>query len=108
MTLTMPAVAKRKPSTNPTFHLFSILIFILLSGSVPLKKVKYNTNLEHEYIQNFKMLQSSFTKCGVDKVSGGVVTDCCLERTTWTFCQKSSLTVRSTRQGMFLQKYLKY
>lgn len=41
---------------------------LLFPGSVPLKKVKFNTNLEHEYIQNFKMLQSSFSKCGVDKI----------------------------------------
>lgn len=33
-----------------------------------LKKIKLNTQLEHEYINNFKQLQSSFTKMGVDKV----------------------------------------
>ena len=32
------------------------------------KKVKYKTNLEHEYIQNFKLLQGSFKKMNVDKV----------------------------------------
>ena len=34
-----------------------------------LKKVKFKTNLEHEYIQNFKLLQGSFKKMNVDKVS---------------------------------------
>ena len=40
-----------------------------ISGCIPLKRVKFNTRLEHEYIQNFKLLQASFTKLGVDKVS---------------------------------------
>lgn len=37
-------------------------------GSVQLKRVKFRTNLEHEYIQNFKILQASFKKMNVDKV----------------------------------------
>nr|CAD7440364.1 unnamed protein product [Timema bartmani] len=41
---------------------------MLFPGSVVLKKVKFKTNLEHEYIQNFKILQSGFKKMGVDKV----------------------------------------
>ncbi|XP_018328463.1 microtubule-associated protein RP/EB family member 1 isoform X2 [Agrilus planipennis] len=41
---------------------------MLFPGSVQLKKVKFRTNLEHEYIQNFKVLQASFKKMGVDKV----------------------------------------
>ena len=32
------------------------------------KKVKFKTNLEHEYIQNFKLLQGCFKKLNVDKV----------------------------------------
>ena len=36
---------------------------------VQLKKVKFRTKLEHEYIQNFKVLQASFKKMTVDKVS---------------------------------------
>lgn len=40
-----------------------------LTGSVMLKKIKFNTKLEHEFIQNFKSLQASFQKMGVDKVS---------------------------------------
>ncbi len=35
---------------------------------MPLKRVKFNTNLEHEYIQNWKLLQTSFKKASVDKV----------------------------------------
>nr|XP_022903330.1 microtubule-associated protein RP/EB family member 1 isoform X1 [Onthophagus taurus]XP_022903331.1 microtubule-associated protein RP/EB family member 1 isoform X1 [Onthophagus taurus] len=41
---------------------------MLFPGSVPLKRVKFKTNLEHEYIQNFKVLQAGFKKMSVDKV----------------------------------------
>ena len=41
---------------------------MLFPGSVPMKRVKFRTNLEHEYIQNFKILQASFKKMSVDKV----------------------------------------
>ena len=34
-----------------------------------MRKVKLKTNLEHEYIQNFKILQAAFKKMHVDKVS---------------------------------------
>lgn len=40
---------------------------MLFPGSVQLKKVKFNTSLEHEHITNFKQLQNSFTKTGCDK-----------------------------------------
>jgi len=43
--------------------------FFEFSGSVPLKRVKFKTNLEHEYIQNFKLLQAAFKKMSVEKVS---------------------------------------
>lgn len=42
---------------------------MLFPGSVPMKRVKFRTNLEHEYIQNFKILQAAFKKMSVDKVS---------------------------------------
>lgn len=42
---------------------------MLFPGSVPLKRVKFKTNLEHEYIQNFKVLQAGFKKMGVEKVN---------------------------------------
>ncbi|XP_034027568.1 microtubule-associated protein RP/EB family member 1b [Thalassophryne amazonica] len=41
---------------------------MLFPNSVPLKKVKFAAKLEHEYIQNFKLLQFAFKKMGVDKI----------------------------------------
>lgn len=41
---------------------------MLFPGSLPLKKVKIQTQLEHEYIGNFKILQASFKRMNVDKV----------------------------------------
>ena len=38
------------------------------SGCISLKKVKFSTRLEHEYISNFKLLQNAFKKVGVEKV----------------------------------------
>ena len=32
-----------------------------------IKRIKFDTKLEHEYIQNFKLLQAAFTKLNVDK-----------------------------------------
>jgi RP/EB family microtubule-associated protein len=37
-------------------------------GSLPIKRVKFNAKLEHENIQNFKILQNSFRAVQVDKV----------------------------------------
>lgn len=45
---------------------------MLFPGSVALKKVKFQAKLEHEYIQNFKVLQAGFKRMGVDKVSWAV------------------------------------
>lgn len=42
---------------------------MLFPGCVPLKKVKFQAKLEHEFIHNFKILQAGFKKMGVDKVS---------------------------------------
>lgn len=33
-----------------------------------MKKVKFDTKLEHEYINNFKALQEGFKKLNVEKV----------------------------------------
>ncbi|XP_060930972.1 microtubule-associated protein RP/EB family member 1b [Limanda limanda] len=41
---------------------------MLFPNSVPLKKVKFGAKLEHEYIHNYKLLQVSFKKMGVDKI----------------------------------------
>merc|ERR1719446_1043915 len=44
---------------------------MLFPGTVPLKRVKYNSKLEHEYITNFKILQASFKKFFDANYSGG-------------------------------------
>merc|ERR1712223_226535 len=41
---------------------------MLFPNCVQLKKVKFNTKLEHEYIQNFKVLQAAFKRMTVDKI----------------------------------------
>jgi len=41
---------------------------MLFPGSVQVKKVKFNTKLEHEYLNNFKVLQTAFKKMSVDKI----------------------------------------
>ncbi|GAA48383.1 microtubule-associated protein RP/EB family [Clonorchis sinensis] len=40
---------------------------MLFPGTLVFKKVKFNTKLEHESINNFKVLQALFKKHGVDK-----------------------------------------
>ncbi|XP_065103033.1 microtubule-associated protein RP/EB family member 1a isoform X1 [Paramisgurnus dabryanus] len=40
---------------------------MLFPACIPLKKVKFQAKLEHEYIHNFKLLQGSFKKMGVSK-----------------------------------------
>ena len=37
-----------------------------------LGKVKFASNQEHEYIQNWKILQKAFRAAGVDKVGGNM------------------------------------
>ena len=51
-----------------TFVRRDAIIDCNFTGSISLKKVKFGTNLEHEFIQNFKILQNSFKKMNVDKV----------------------------------------
>jgi len=41
---------------------------MLFPGCIPMKKVKFQAKHEHEYIHNFKFLQTSFKKIGVDKI----------------------------------------
>ncbi|XP_065061892.1 microtubule-associated protein RP/EB family member 1-like isoform X2 [Rhopilema esculentum] len=41
---------------------------MLFENCVPMKKVKFDAKLEHEFIQNWKILQNGFKKCGIDKV----------------------------------------
>lgn len=47
---------------------FIFMVHYMLIDSVQMKRVKFRTNLEHEYIQNFKILQGAFKKMSVDKV----------------------------------------
>ena len=54
--------AKRYHDTNKI-----VTSLRLSSGSVAIKRIKFDTKLEHEYIQNFKLLQAAFTKLNVDK-----------------------------------------
>ncbi|XP_043648221.1 microtubule-associated protein RP/EB family member 1 [Drosophila teissieri] len=44
------------------------LMDMLFAHSIPMQRVKFRTNLEHEYIQNFKLLQACFDKVFVDKI----------------------------------------
>lgn len=46
---------------------YAQLMDLLFPGTVALKKVKFRTNLEHEYIQNFKHVQGAFKKVGCDR-----------------------------------------
>merc|ERR1719245_1151197 len=67
---------------------------MLFPNCVQLKKVKFRTKLEHEYIQNFKVLQASFKRMQVDKI---VPVDRLIKgrfKTTLNFCNgsKSFLT----------------
>ncbi|XP_058470411.1 microtubule-associated protein RP/EB family member 3-like isoform X2 [Solea solea] len=41
---------------------------MLFPGCIMLKKVKFNSKLEHEYIHNFKVLQAAFKRMNVDKI----------------------------------------
>ena len=41
---------------------------LIIIGCLSLKKVKFATRLETEYINNFKIAQNAFRKVGVDKV----------------------------------------
>eukprot|EP00099_Drosophila_melanogaster_P027342 NP_729295.1 uncharacterized protein Dmel_CG32371 [Drosophila melanogaster] len=44
------------------------LMDILFARSIPMQRVKFRTNVEYEYIQNFKLLQGCFNKFVVDKI----------------------------------------
>merc|ERR1719319_1666712 len=41
---------------------------MLFPGSIQLKKIKFDTKLEHGCINNFKLLQGAFKKMNVDKI----------------------------------------
>ena len=55
---------------NRFISVFTYHINILFAlDCIPLKKVKFQAKLEHEFIQNWKLLQNAFKKVSVDKVS---------------------------------------
>uniref|UniRef100_A0A8I3MRE1 Calponin-homology (CH) domain-containing protein n=2 Tax=Canis lupus familiaris TaxID=9615 RepID=A0A8I3MRE1_CANLF len=57
---------------------------MLFPGSIALKKVKFQAKLEHEYIQNFKILQAGFKR---------------MDRTHWfLFMSKQYLCLKCTLQ----------
>ena len=89
----------------------------LFTGSVNLKKTKFSTKLEHEYINNFKILQSSFKRNGVDKVRlwlrhqlSGVfwVYPVCSLRISGHFSFKHALQFKVvfTKKNLFYFRYL--
>ncbi|XP_050742429.1 microtubule-associated protein RP/EB family member 1 [Drosophila biarmipes] len=41
---------------------------MMFPNSIPVRRIKFHANLEHEHLQNFKLLQASFNKVSVDKV----------------------------------------
>uniref|UniRef100_A0A8C1KUT4 Microtubule-associated protein, RP/EB family, member 3b n=1 Tax=Cyprinus carpio TaxID=7962 RepID=A0A8C1KUT4_CYPCA len=41
---------------------------MLFPGCILLKRVKFQAKLEHEYIHNFKVLQTAFKRMNVDKI----------------------------------------
>lgn len=55
-------------STNQLVEQNSTEFSCLILGSLPLKRVRFNAKLEHENIQNFKILQNAFRAVQVDKV----------------------------------------
>jgi len=51
--------------TGSAYCLFMDMLF---PGTIPMKRVKINARLEHEYIHNFKYMQSSFKAIKITKV----------------------------------------
>lgn len=74
-----------------------------ISGSIPIKKVKFSTKLEHEFIQNYKLLQNSFKKTSVDKVR--VRNDHAKERTGLLF-QISSPHISQIKTATVLKYFI--
>ncbi|EDO49926.1 predicted protein [Nematostella vectensis] len=64
-TLTLNYTKIEQLCTGAAYCQFMDLLF---ENCVPLKKVKFGAKQEHEYIANFKILQSAFKKCGCDKI----------------------------------------
>lgn len=75
-----------------------------ISGSIPIKKVKFSTKLEHEFIQNYKLLQNSFKKTSVDKVR--VRNDHAKERRTGLLFQISSPHISQIKRATVLKYFI--
>lgn len=75
-----------------------------ISGSIPIKKVKFSTKLEHEFIQNYKLLQNSFKKTSVDKVR--VRNDHAKERRTGLLFQISSPHSSQIKRATVLKYFI--
>lgn len=80
------------------------VIMCAISGSIPIKKVKFSTKLEHEYIQNYKLLQNSFKKTSVDKVR--VRNDHAKERRTGLLFQISSPHISQIKRATVLKYFI--
>ena len=53
---------------------------MVFTGSIQMKRVKWETKLEHEYINNYKLLQAAFKKLQVEQVIKTIrnlSTQCC-------------------------------
>ena len=55
--------------TGAAYAQFLDLLFP--DANISLKKISFTAKLEHQYIANWKIVQSSFKKIGIDKVSRG-------------------------------------
>lgn len=75
-----------------------------ISGSIPIKKVKFSTKLEHEFIQNYKLLQNSFKKTSVDKVR--VRNDHAKERKTGLLFQIPSPHISQIKRATVLKYFI--
>jgi len=51
-----------------TGAIYCQFMHMLFDKKMPIKKVKWGSKLEHEYIHNFKLLQESFKRTGTNKV----------------------------------------
>jgi microtubule-associated protein, RP/EB family len=51
-----------------TGEAYCLLVHKLFPGIILLDKVKFGTNLEHEYIQNFVLVQDAIKEMNVDMV----------------------------------------
>ena len=54
----------------PTGAAYCQFLDMLFPGTIAVKRIKFATKQEHEYIQNWKLLQGALKKVGIEKVSG--------------------------------------